>query len=349
MPKINPKIQSMDDLLRLDEKAEQKRSAVQPAAISKMPENGLATLSIGKIRYFINHPFRLYDGERLDDMVESVKAHGVLTPAIVRRIGADENDCEYEMLAGHNRMNATRLAGLTELPCVVKENLSDEDAWIYVIETNVLQRSFAEMLPSEKAAVLAMQYSKMFSQGKRNDIIAELKMLENPQYDRGNSTCGNECHKLKNREKLGGEYGLAGRSVANYVRVYELSSDLKIRLDDAEFTIVAAVELSYLTETEQQMVETVLMENEFKVNEPKAKLLRGYTGKLNAALAYQVLSGEKSKKPKSTTPPPLKIKHTVYTKHFSADTKPSDMERVIDTALTEYFERHKDGTITDKV
>ncbi len=113
----------------------------------------------------------------MDDMVESVKANGVLIPAIVRKVELDEKGREYEMLSGHNRMNAARIAGLNEIPCIVTENLSDDDAWIYVVETNVLQRSFADMLPSEKAAVLALRYSKMFSQGKRNDIIAELKML----------------------------------------------------------------------------------------------------------------------------------------------------------------------------
>ena len=81
------------------------------------------------------------------------------------------------MLAGHNRQNAA-IAAKRPLPCIIKENLSDHDAWIYVIETNVLQRSFSEMLPSEKAAVLALRYSKMICQGRRNDIIEELKKLE---------------------------------------------------------------------------------------------------------------------------------------------------------------------------
>jgi len=159
MPKINPKIKSIDDLLRLDaEFTEQHKE-------TKITEqkNGITTIPIAKIRMFRNHPFRLYDGERLDDMVESVKANGVLIPAIVRKIELDENGCEYEMLSGYNRMNAAHIGGREELPCIVKENLSDEDALIYVVETNVLQRSFADMLPSEKAAVLAIRYSKMFS------------------------------------------------------------------------------------------------------------------------------------------------------------------------------------------
>ena len=92
--------------------------------------------------YFSRHPFRLYDGERLNDLVESVKVNGILVPVIVRRISTDENGYEFEMLAGHNRQHAASIIGLDTIPCIVKENLSDEDTWIYVIETNVMQRSF---------------------------------------------------------------------------------------------------------------------------------------------------------------------------------------------------------------
>ena len=82
------------------------------------------------------------------------------------------------MLAGHNRTNAAKIAGLSEVPAIVKTDLSDEDAYVYVIETNLLQRSFAELLPSEKAAVLVARYEKISSQGKRNDIRQEIERLE---------------------------------------------------------------------------------------------------------------------------------------------------------------------------
>ncbi len=105
--------------------------------------NVLQNLPVGKIK-----PFHLYKGERLDDMVESIREHGVLNPVIVRKKGSG-----YEMLSGHNRQNAAKIAGLTEIPAIVKEGLSDEEAYVYVIETNVIQRSFTDLAPSEKAAV----------------------------------------------------------------------------------------------------------------------------------------------------------------------------------------------------
>ena len=158
MPKINPRIKSIDDLLGLD--AAEERPIEPTPSVSLPTKNTIITLPPQAIRAFRGHPFRLYEGDRLNDLVESISEHGVLNPAIIRKIERDEDGFEYEMLAGHNRQNAAAIAN-RELPCIVKENLSDEDAWIYVIETNVLQRSFSEMLPSEKAAVLTLRYLKM--------------------------------------------------------------------------------------------------------------------------------------------------------------------------------------------
>lgn len=266
MPKINPRIKSIDDLLGLDAAEE---SPIEPTPSVSLPtKNTIITLPPQAIRAFRGHPFRLYEGDRLNDLVESISEHGVLNPAIIRKIERDEDGFEYEMLAGHNRQNAAAIAN-RELPCIVKENLSDEDAWIYVIETNVLQRSFSEMLPSEKAAVLTLRYSKMICQGRRNDIVEELKRLENPDEIRENGTCGIECHKSKSRDVVGAEYDLKGRAVANYLRINELITPLKRRIDDAEFPIVVAVQLSYLTEQEQQMVDDI----------PCYKILMGCDGK----------------------------------------------------------------------
>ena len=122
--------------------------------------SGIVTIPVDEIHPFHDHPFRLYEGERLEDMVQSIREYGVLNPVIVRKTAKG-----YEMLAGHNRTNAAKIVGLTEVPAIVKTDLSDEDAYVYVIETNLLQRSFAELLPSEKAAVLVARYEKMYGGG----------------------------------------------------------------------------------------------------------------------------------------------------------------------------------------
>ncbi len=341
MEKMKPRIRSLDDLFTSGEI--QSHSNKAASAVTQTAD-GIIFIPPQKIRTFPKHPFRLYDGERLDDLVESVKANGILIPTIVRKIEKDENGYEYEMLAGHNRQNAAIIADLEVIPCIVKENITDEEAWIYVIETNVMQRSFTDMLPSEKAAVLALRYSKMFSQGKRNDIIEELKRLENPDYIRENSTCGSDCHKLKSRDKVGAEYSLSGRSIANYVRANSLITALKVRLDNGELTLAVSVELSYLSTEVQQYIENVLIENEFKVDVKKATVLRSYDDKLTEDSVYEILSGEKARKSRADTPPPIKIKHTVYSKYFAPNTKTSEIERIIGEALALYFKKAEDET-----
>lgn len=337
MPKINPRLKTLDDLFAMDDETrpvQQEQNETAP-----LPENAVILRFIppDSIRHFYKHPFRLYEGKRLDDLVTSITANGILTPVIIRKIEKDENGYQYEMLAGHNRQHAAQIAKLAQIPCVVKENLSDADAWIYVIETNVLQRSFSEMLPSEKAAVLELRYSKVISQGKRNDIIEELKRLENPQYSKEKSTCGNDFHKLKSRDKVGQEYDLSGRTIANYIRINSLIVPLKQRLDNGEITLTVSVELSYLRESEQQLLESVLLENDYKVNEKKAELLRSYAGRLNQELTEQIVSGEKTRKPRSNAPQPFKLKARIYSKYFAPETKPAEIEQIIDEALSLYF------------
>ena len=143
--------------------------AEDPVKDMPVAVNGIVSIPVEEIHPFHDHPFRLYEGDRLEDMVQSIREYGVLNPVIVRKAARG-----YEMLAGHNRTNAAKIAGLPEVPAIVKTDLSDEDAYVYVIETNLLQRSFAELLPSEKAAVLVARYEKISSQGKRNDIRQEI-------------------------------------------------------------------------------------------------------------------------------------------------------------------------------
>ena len=139
---------------------------------------GIQMIQIKNIQPFHDHPFHLYEGERLEDMIASVKEHGILNPVIVQKI-----DGGYEMLSGHNRMNAAKLAGLKEVPAIVKTDLSEGEAYVYVIETNLMQRSFSDLLISEKAAVLKARYEKGSCQGKRNDIMREIACLEGKEGD----------------------------------------------------------------------------------------------------------------------------------------------------------------------
>lgn len=205
--------------------------------------NDVQMLPVDSIKAFRNHSFHLYEGDRLNDMVSSIKEHGVLVPVIVLQDGVG-----YEMLAGHNRLNAAKLAGFTEVPAIVKKDLSEEEAYVYVIETNVMQRSFAEILPTEKAAVMAEQYDKVCGTMKRDEILKELEALSGKTPS---ETGGHYGHWAKSRDIVAAEYGFSSRNAARYLRLNELIRPFKGMIDENKLALLAAVDMSYLTETEQ--------------------------------------------------------------------------------------------------
>lgn len=278
--------------------------------------NGLQRLPVDKIKPFQDHPFRLYEGERLDDMVESIREHGVLNPVIVRKKGRG-----YEMLSGHNRLNAAKIAGLSEIPAIVKDGLSEEEAYVYVIETNMIQRAFSELLPSEKAAVLAARYEKVISQGKRNDILREIEEI---------GTCGHDVHKSRSRDGIGEEYGMTGRSIARYMRVDKLIPEFKEKLDDGAMTLTAAVELSYLSEEEQGIAAA---ENS-RINESTAKAIRAAAGELTAEKLEEIMHPTKKTHPARSVS--IKIPAEAGEKYFSGMTAKERTDLVM-KALDAWF------------
>ena len=278
--------------------------------------NGLQSLPVDKIKPFHDHPFHLYQGERLDDMVESIREHGVLNPVIVRKKGSG-----YEMLSGHNRQNAAKLAGLTEIPAIVKEGLSDEEAYVYVIETNVIQRSFTDLAPSEKAAVLSARYEKVISQGRRNDILQEIEEI---------GTCGHDVHKSRSRDGIGEEYGMTGRNIARYMRVDKLIRPFKDRLDAGELTLAAAVELSYLSEDEQ----VIVADKDASINEKAAKSIRAAAGELTDNKLEEILHPVRGSAPAKAVS--VKIPAEAEEKYFSG-MKAKERTDLVMKALEAWF------------
>ena len=307
---------------------------------------GSISLDIADLIPYADHPFKLYEGERLDDMVRSVQELGVIVPIIVRPNDGDE--VTYEILSGHNRVNAAILAGLTKVPVIIKEGLSDEEATLIVTETNLVQRSFSDLSHSERAAALKQHLDAIKSQGKRNDLLDEIKTLSNPHEIKENGTSALLGEKLYSVEKVGIQYGLSKNSVARYVRVSLLNNALLNRVDTDEIGLYPAVSLSYLSPDEQTALDRLLTETAYKVDMKKAESLREFSEgkKLTDEKMIQILSGELNKKPKPKTPPPLKIKAKIYQKYFDGDTTQTEMETVIDQALSEYFENHNQNAET---
>jgi len=297
-------------------------------------------LDISDLVPFANHPFKLYEGARLDDMVQSVADHGVIVPIIVRP--QDEDELTFEILSGHNRVNAAKIVGLTEVPAVIMRGLTDDEAALIVTETNLVQRSFSDLSHSQRAIALKHHLEAIKSQGKRTDLIDEIERLSNPHEIRGNETTGLIDPKMEARDKVAGQYGLDARSVSRYVRLCELNESLIGRVDNDEIGLYPAVSISYLSPDEQTELDRLLSESAYKVDMKKAESLREFSEgkKLTNEKMEQILSGELNKKPKPKTPPPFKLKAKIYQKYFDGDTPQSEIESVIDQALAAYFENH---------
>ena len=271
--------------------------AEDPMKDMPVPVNGIVSIPVEEIHPFYDHPFRL-----------------------------------YEMLAGHNRTNAAKIAGLTEVPAIVKTDLSDEDAYVYVIETNLLQRSFAELLPSEKAAVLVARYEKISSQGKRNDIRQEIEALE--------ETCGHDVHKSqKSRDGLGEEYGMTGRNIARYMRLDRLIPEFKDAVDKGTLAMVAAVDLSYLNVKMQKMIQQVAEAEGKKLKPKQAVELRKMGKEITKEGIESVLAGKEQKKPQNVS---VKLPMELYEKYF-AQMDAGAVQEIMEKALEEYFGKEAAG------
>ena len=225
------------------------------------------------------------------------------------------------------------------------ENISDDDARVYVIETNLLQRSFTDMTHSEKAEVIALHHSKMFSQGKRNDILEQIKLLENPRLETSanphehgeNGTSRQVGEKLGADGKVAEKYSLSKRMVSRYLRIQELIPAFKVMLDDEGLSFIPAVTLSFLKETEQTLVADCMERNGLSVDMKKADLLRQFSekSKLNGESVYKILLGEAAPKPNRT--PTVKIEKDVYARYFKPNQSAKEVQETVEKALELYF------------
>lgn len=302
--------------------------------------SGVEMLDIDAIKPFRHHPFHLYEGERLNDMVESIKEHSVLNPVIVRKMHYG-----YEMLSGHKGQNAAKLAGLKVIPAFVKVDLQDEDAYVYAIETNLMQRSFTDISIWEKAAVLAERYDKVLYQRKRDEIVAELKALENPM-DAEAEKGGHDVHLLKNRDNLGDEYGLSGRHVARLMRINQCLPEVKEMLDQGKMQLTAAVQLSYLPEQGQRMALEVSEKSGIGITERIAKEIR--KAKMTEKDIREAIVGPDPEINKLTgepikheeKPKPIRLSGELRAKYFT-NTNPKEVEGIVDKALAAWFKKRR--------
>ncbi len=300
-------------------------------------ENQVKQIPCDMLVPYHNHKFELYSGERLDDMVSSIKENGVLIPIIVQPLNG-----KYEILIGHNRWNASKLAGLPTVPAIIKEGLSEEEAEMYVIESNLMQRGFDNLKISEQAAVIAMRHSQMFSQGKRNDIIRELELLENPSLA-DDDTLSPTDTKLDTNKAVGAEYGMSRATVARLIRIDKLVDGIKPLVDNGTIPLRAAVNVSFLDEEIQEML--IKFARLYKLDTKKSEQLREYseTQGLKQITVIKILTGQIGDVVKSPKSKNVKLSHETYSRYFDDTAKAEEISETIEKALEFYFANMQEG------
>ena len=198
---------------------------------SSAVSDGMTEIRIDQIHSFKNHPFRVTDDEKMSDLIQSVKENGILVPVMVR----PDVDGSYEMISGHRRMHAARLAGLETIPALIRD-MSDDEATIAMVDAN-LQRE--EILPSERAYSLKMKMDAMRHQGScRHDV-------DKTEADAAERKTANE---------VGNEAGIGGRQVQRYIRLTQLVPELLDLVDQKQLSMVGAVTISYYDQELQKWI-----------------------------------------------------------------------------------------------
>lgn len=293
-------------------------------------ENQIKEIPLDMLNHTHNHQFTMYDDEKRSDMAESIRKHGVMQPVIVRPDPREFG--KYEILAGNNRCRCSRDAGKETIPAIIKENLSEEQARVYIAFTNLLQRGFRDIKISEQAAVIAAYHSELFSEEKRNAIADELSALDSSSEGKSKLVA------------TGDEYGLSKDSVARLIRINKLIPELKPWVDSKQLAVRAAVELSYIPENGQIMIYSILRnpnnDNEmiFKIDTKRAALLRKVF-KDNPEISRRdvVRLFNTEPKPKKKV---VKIKPELYSKYFDEDADEKEILDTIERALEYFFDEN---------
>ena len=274
-------------------------------------EESAMEIEISKIHPFKNHPFKVLDDEKMQDLVESVKINGILTPVLLRM---DENE-EYEMVSGHRRMHAAQLAGLTTIPAIVRE-LSDDDAIVAMVDANI-QRE--ELLPSEKAFAYKMKLDAMKRQGIRTDL-----------------TLSQNETKLRSDEVLSKQVGESRAQVQRFVRLTELIPELLDLVDNKKLQFTVAVDISYIDKEVQEWIYEYISDTGFTKPKQIAALRNQLNdGPINQIQMLSIFNNCVMAKKVSRS---LTFSEKKLTKYFPDDYTAKDMEQVIESLLEKWMQ-----------
>ena len=288
-------------------KSKAKRGAKTAAAAQ---ENKITLLPLSELHDFPNHPFKVRDDEAMQETAESIRQYGVLAPAIVR----PREDGGYEIIAGHRRRHGSELAGLSAMPCIVRQ-MDDDTATILMVDSNIQREN---ILPSERAQAYKMKLEAIRRKAGRPAKTAEIDGINNSRQVVGN---------LESADIVGQEAGESGRQVQRYIRLTELSPELQQMVDEKKIALSPAYQIAALTPKEQGLLLETIDSEQATPSLSQAQRMKklSQSGELNEDTMLSImmeqkkpeknditLSGEKLRKyfPRSYTP--FQIENTIF-------------------------------------
>lgn len=276
----------------------------------------VVTLNPADISDFPNHPFKVKQDEAMAEMVDSVKQYGVLVPALVR----PKADGGYEMVAGHRRKCAAMLAGITEMPCIIR-NLTDDEATIIMVDSN-LQRE--TILPSEKAFAYKMKLEAMKRQGQRSDLTS--------------APLEPKLKGSRSNEELAASSPDSRSQIQRYIRLTELIPPVLDMVDSGKIAFRPAVELSYLSKEQQQSLYDTMECEDCTPSLAQAIKMKEFSrdGKLTEEVILSIMQEEKPNQREQFKMPKERI-----SKYFAPGTPAQKIEDTIIKALELYRRRER--------
>ena len=294
----------LDDLFSTDES----RAEAQLEKVIK--------LNPAEISDFPNHPFKVRQDDDMAEMVESIKKYGVLVPALVR----PKEDGGYEMVAGHRRKFAASLAGVSEIPCIVR-SLTDDEATIVMVDSN-LQRE--KILPSEKAFAYKMKLEAIKRQGRRTDLTS--------------APLEPKLKGSRSNEELAANSPDSRSQIQRYIRLTELIPPVLQMVDDGKIAFRPAVELSYLSKEQQESLYSTMECEDCTPSLAQAIKMKEFSkdGKLTDEVILSIMQEEKPNQREQ-----LKIPKERISKYFAPGTPAQKIEDTIIKALELYRKRER--------
>ena len=275
-------------------------------------EESAMDIEIEKIRPFKDHPFKVLDDDKMQDLIESIRINGILSPVLIRPVGNDR----YEMVSGHRRMHAAQMLGLERVPAIIRA-MTDDEATVKMVDSNI-QRE--ELLPSEKAFAYKMKMEAMRRQGTRTDLTS----AQNDQKLIGSTS----------RSVLAEHFGVSGAQVSRYIRLTELLPELLDLVDKKRLQFTVAVEISYIDPEVQKWIYEYIRENgQIKLNQITALRTQLQMGAISQSKVISVLNNSL---PGRLPSPKLTFTEKKLREYFPSGYSVTQMRSVIEDLLAEW-------------